>query len=593
MKIRTLTVAALIAATTFGAVGCSGGGGSGGGSAQTAAGSTGQVTSGLPTPDRDAQGYSFASFYQPAVNIQGATVSAMQVAPVGTQRGILIADSPFSNVAAAASGTAANFEVKLNFDASSMATIGTGTYAATSNRDAPGAGDLYLRNDTTGAWTLVEDSGDNEMVVAAVSSSDLYTIRGSLESAMKIKWNGTEVAAVNSARPTAATGFKGKLVVGATFAGSAGGAASLYQLNGSTPDEIKIPVNGIGSGVFQRVTGMTVAQITSGGQVSGEFLFVSVGEFDITGVPLSGNVMVSTDGKVFEQVANYNGDAPTSIAWVDSTIFVGTAGGALQYRNAAGDMVDEPGMPTLQGISSLAVDGTDLYIGATTSIGAEVFVRLPGSGSTTGGGGGTGVTPDYFYDTDIAPIFAARCASCHDGGIPAAETAWPLTSPTNALADHAEVQSRIDLTDAMGSILITKAVNDNPHVGGEVIRKTEPEYQVLVDWITQGAKFDSTIAPPPPAPKTFGTDVFPLLQTDCMGCHQNGGNGLNAGPNQAASYTSVVGKTTQTPGQEAMSELLRKAARSGNTAHGGGTIWAVGSVKYNVVLEWVQDGVQQ
>lgn len=594
MKIRTLTVAALIAATTaFGVVGCSGGGGGGGGVGSTAAGSTGQVSSGLPTPSRDAAGYSFASFYTPAVNIQGATVSAMQVAPVGTQQGVLIADSPFSNVAAAASGSPANFEVKLNFDASSMATIGTATYAATANRDAPGAGDLYVRDNATGTWTLIEDSGDNEMVVAAVTSSDFYTARGSIESAMKIKWNGTEIAAVNSARPTAATGFKGKLVVGASFSGANGGAASLYQLNGSTPQEIKIPVNGIGGGVFQEVTGMTVAQITSGGSVTGEFLFVSVGEFDITGNALSGSVMVTHDGQVFEPIANYNGEAPTSIAWVDSTIFVGTSGGALQYRDDQGLMVDEPGLPTLQGISSLTVNGTDLYIGATTAAGAEVFVRLPGSGSSTP----TPPTPvnnDYFYDTDIAPIFAARCASCHNGGIPAAEAAWPLTSPTNALADHTEVQSRVDLANPADSLVIQKAVNDAPHVGGEVIKKTDPEYQVLVDWVTQGALFDnSTNTPPAPVAKTFGVDVYPLVQADCQGCHAGGTGGYTASGNQTASFNSAVSKTNQTPGQEEMSLLLRKAARAGGTTHGGGTIWAVGSVKYNVVLDWIKDGVQQ
>lgn len=596
MKIRTLTVAALIAATTFGVVGCSGGGGGGGGTGSTAAGSTGQVSSGLPTPSRDAAGYSFASFYQPAVNIQGATVSAMQVAAVGTQTGVLIADSPFSNVAAAASGTAASFEVKLNFDASSMATIGTSTYAATANRDAPGAGDLYRRNNATGTWTLIEDSGDNEMVVAAVSSSDLYTVRGSIESAMKIKWNGTEVAAVNSARPTSAAGFRGKLVVGATFAGASGGAASLYQLNGSTTEEIQIPVNGIGGGVFQEVTGMTVAQITSGATVTGEFLFVSVGEFDITGQALSGSVMVTNDGKVFESIANYNGDAPTSIAWVDSTIFVGTAGGALQYRDDTGVMVDEPGLPVLQGIRSLTVNGTDLYIGATTSIGAEVFVRLPGSGST-GGGTVTPVNQDYFYNTDIAPIFAAKCASCHNGGLPAAEAAWPLTAPTNALADHTEVQSRVDLANPTDSVLIAKAVNDNPHVGGEVIKKTDPEYQVLVDWITQGALFDnSTNTPPPPAPKSFASDVFPLLQAaqnGCVGCHAGGTGGYTASNNVTASFNSAISKTNQTPGQEEMSLLLRKAAQAGGTTHGGGTVWPVGSVQYNLVLDWIKDGVQQ
>ena len=592
MKIRTLSMATLIASTAF-AFGCSGGGGGGGGTGSTAAGSTGQVSSGLPTPSRDAAGYSFNSFYSPAVNIKGAQIAAMHVAPVGTQQGILIADSPFSNVAGVASGTAAVFETKFNFDASSFATIGTQTFAATANRDAPGAGDLYVR-DANGNWTLSEDSGENEMVVAAVSSADLYTARGSIASPMKIKWNGTEIAAVNSARPTAAIGFKGKLVVGASVSGATGGAASLYQLNGSTASQIKIPANGIGGGVFQEVTSMQVAQVTSGTSVTGEFLFVAVGEFDINGNALGGSVMVTTDGKVFEQVANFNRDAPTSLAWIDSTIYVGSAAGTLSYRDTKGVMIAEPGLPTLSGIQSLTVHGTDLYIGATTSAGAEVFVRLPGSGSVTPGP----VTPtpkDYFYSTDVAQIMAAKCASCHNGGIPAAQTAWPLASPANALVDHAELISagggRINLATPAASLFLQKATNDTPHVGGEVIKKTDADYAILLAWITQGAKFDNSVTPPTPVAKTFNGDVFTLVQTDCMGCHSGGTGGYTASANQTTSYNSAVSKTTQTPGQEAMSLLLRKAGRTNGTTHGGGTVWAAGSAKYNVVLQWIQDGV--
>lgn len=592
MKIRTLSIAALIASTAL-AFGCSGGGG-GGGSASTAAGSTGQVSSGLPTPSRDAAGYSFSSFYQPSVNIQGAQIAAMHVAPVGTQQGILIADSPFSNVAGVASGTAAVFETKFSFDASSFATIGTQTFAATANRDAPGAGDLYVR-DANGNWALSEDSGENEMVVAAVTTSDLYTARGSIASPMKIKWNGTEIAAVNSARPTAAIGFKGRLVVGASFSGATGGAASLYTLKGSTATQVKIPANGVGGGVFQEVTSMEVAQVTSGSAVTGEFLFVAVGEFDINGNALGGSVMVSSDGATFEHVANYNSDAPTSLAWIDSTIYVGSAAGTLRYRDAKGVMIDEPGLPTLSGIQSLKANGTDLYIGATTGFGAEVFVRLPGSGSVTPGPITPSPTQDYFYATDVAQIMASKCASCHDGGIPAAQTAWPLASPASALADHAELtnaaDARIDLPNPAASLFLQKATNDAPHVGGEVIKKTDPEYTILLAWITQGAKFDNTVTPPAPVAKTFNGDVFTLVQTDCAGCHAGGTGGYTASNNQTTSYNSAVSKTNQTAGMEEMSLLLRKAGRTNGTAHGGGTIWAAGSAKYNVVLQWIKDGV--
>ncbi|MGE0709750.1 MAG: hypothetical protein AB7N76_21985 [Planctomycetota bacterium] len=583
---KTQIFAALLAAAV--SVGCSGGGGGGGGFASTTtAGSTGQVTSALPTVSRDASGYSFGDFYNNGV--KNSSIKAMETAPVGTQTGVLVGDAPFSNITAVASGTAPMFEVKTSYDVSSFATVGTQTYAATANRDAPGAGDLYVRDAGTGSWSRVRDGGSNEMVVAVVGSNTMFTAEGSINGSMKVRENNIEVAAVNSARPTAAIDFGGALWVGATESKATGGAASLYNFAKATPEKITLPVASIGQGVFQRVTGLAVAELQSSTKV----MFVAVGEFDDQGAALSGSVLVTVDGKTYEPVASFSKDAPTAVAWIDSTVYVGTASGALRYRDDKGDMQDEPSLPANNGVTSLLVFGTDLYIGCKVSKGAQIFRRVPNSGSIVPGPNPnpTPTPTKKYYDTDIAPIFAAKCASCHNGGVPAAEAAWPLTSPVSMQADHTEVQSRLDLANPAMSELLTKATNDVNHVGGEVIKKTDAEYTTILAWITDGAPFDSNSGNLPPAPKkTFNGDVFPLLQADCMGCHNNGQNSFNAGPNQTNSFTSSVSKTNQTPGQEAMSALLRKPSRDGVT-HGGGTIWAKGSAKYNAVLAWIQDGV--
>ena len=65
--------------------------------------------------------------------------------------GALVADAPFSNITAVASGSTA-FEVKTSYDVGSFATVGTATYAATANRDAPGAG--KPRTGSKGARTV-------------------------------------------------------------------------------------------------------------------------------------------------------------------------------------------------------------------------------------------------------------------------------------------------------------------------------------------------------------------------------------------------------------------------------------------------------
>ncbi|HBP21391.1 MAG TPA: hypothetical protein DEA08_26840, partial [Planctomycetes bacterium] len=565
-----------------------GGGGGGGDFASTTAGATaGQVTSALPTVDRDASGYTFQNAYNNGV--RNTEITALEIATVGTQTGVLVADAPFSNITAVASGTAPQFEVKASYDVRSFATIGTATYAATANRDAPGAGELYVRDAGTGSWSVVPGYGaENELIVAALDSATMVTAAGSIARPMKIAENGIEIAAINSARPTAALAYDGQMYIGATESGATGGACSLVAVASGSANQISLPVAAIGQGVFQRVTGMATADVNSGVKV----LFVSVGEFDDQGKALSGSLLVSADGQNFEALASYTDKAPTAVAWIDSTIYVGTSDGELLYRDDNGDF-QQDNVPTNLGITALLVHGTDLYIGCEDPSGAQLYHRVPNSGSVTPGPAPTPgpVTTDYFYNPDIAAIFASKCAACHNGGVPAAEASWPLTDPASMQADHTEVQSRLDLANPAQSILIMKAVNDAPHVGGEVIKKTDPEYQVLVDWVTQGAKFDNSGPAPTPSPNTFNTDVFGLLSTSCRGCHGNGSNNFNAGPDQTASYNSAVSKTNQTPGQEAMSELLRKASRSNNTAHGGGTVWAVGSPQYNAVLKWIEDGV--
>src|SRR5690606_8882578 len=145
---------------------------------------------------------------------------------------------------------------------------------------------------------------------------------------------------------------------------------------------------------------------------------------------------------------------------------------------------------------------------------------------------GVGVLPpppsqDIYYVSHIGPLLAASCASCHAGGLPAAQAAFSLTSPADDAADHTEVLTKVDLANPAASLLLLKASNDSAggaHLGGEIFAATSTQFATIKTWIEQGAEFEAPVAPPPPpppppAPKTWTVDVGPLLQQDCGGCH--------------------------------------------------------------------------
>ena len=84
-----------------------------------------------------------------------------------------------------------------------------------------------------------------------------------------------------------------------------------------------------------------------------ELLFVAVASWDTqSGAPIGG-FLLATSGAGFDVVRSYSGDAPTALAWEDDTIYVGTAGGQLSYRDANGLWNDESGLPAHTTITSL------------------------------------------------------------------------------------------------------------------------------------------------------------------------------------------------------------------------------------------------
>ena len=594
MTIRTMTLTALVASVAV-ATGCSQGSGRSS-SASTFGGITGStagpVSSGMPTPNR-APAYSFDNYYEPA-SIPGGTVTALAAASVNT--GVFAADAPFSYVSLVEDGQGRQ-EDKLFFDVVEFGSDGSQTLAATGNRQAPGAGDVWGR-DGSGNWNLVLDTDENEAVVAAIGTS-AYAAAGSRGASTEVYMRGAgtagqfmAVATIDSAVPTAAASFDGEVWIGLTRDPSLGGGAFLAHGSGMLFNEVLPPANRVGRGVDQRVTDMlAIATVGSGSTPAYQALAIAIGDFDdLTGEALSGSIVL-TNGVQFETVGSFFRDAPTALAFHDDTLYVATAKGALKFRKADGSWEDEATLPLVRSISSLLSNGDDLLIGAAGDLGAVVIRRVGGSGPVLPPPPPAG---DLYFVTDIAPLLAASCAACHNGGVPAAETAFPLASPADNAADNTEVQARIDLATPANSLFLLKATNDSSvgaHIGGQVFAPGSAEAVRIQTWIAQGARFEAVAPPPPPvAVKTFNLDVYPLLTSDCMGCHAGGNGGFRVNADQTATYNSALGKINQ--GSAATSNLLTRP--SGQVqSHSLITNWGVGESKYNAVLQWIQDGAQR
>jgi hypothetical protein len=191
----------------------------------------------------------------------------------------------------------------------------------------------------------------------------------------------------------------------------------------------------------------------------------------------------------------------------------------------------------------------------------------------------------------VKGVLAARCASCHVApGLPAAVTAMGLAlTATSDNADYNTVRARVNLTTPSVSVLLQKAIGQQGHLGGAVLTTGSADYGVLMDWISQGARFEGTAPPPPPAQLTYVTNIRPLLM-DCLSCHNNATNfrlSNNLSLNQA-DHAEVLQEVNT--GAPATSNLLRKATNA--VTHGGGQRFAQGSTNYNTILTWIQQGAR-
>lgn len=244
----------------------------------------------------------------------------------------------------------------------------------------------------------------------------------------------------------------------------------------------------------QGSAGSTGGGSTGGTAVSGQLVFLAVGSFDRATGLAAGGALIAFNGQDFEIMANYAGDAPTSLAWIDDTLYVGTAQGTLSYRDDNGQLIAETNVPTNTGILALlARDADTLAIGAKTNDGGFLFVRTPGQAAQPQPQPSPSASPSpspspaaLSYATDVAPLISVSCQTCHtNAGLVGA--AMLLTDAT-AANDYATVLARVNTGDPANSQLLLKASNQSTHVGGAVWAVGSSQHTTVLNWIQGGAQ---------------------------------------------------------------------------------------------------------
>ena len=601
-----------IMALSLAAVGCGGGGGGGGGSvAGGVTAGNGVIASALPVATRDPQGYGFQSVGLNSVKGAGL-VTALGAAPVGTEA--LVAHAPLNEIERQ-NGSLVVTEDSFFDRVASVATVpssGTGlvTYAGTYSVTGAGSGDFFQRqqlSSTSAQWAIALDTDKSEAYVASVGSSQTFLGMAGGEGQEGVLYGPgfAQIAVLGSAIPMRAVEYKGVTYIGAMSNTVGGGAAKLYRMLGGAIEEVNFPASAGGNGARQEFVGMlsvagvsspSVAPTQSGSTAPTasaqpvDLLVVAVGSFDrLSHAGMAGQVLVH-DGKDWEAMVTLSGEAPTSLAFIDNTIYVGTSGGKLLFRDVDGKWIEEPNLPANDGVTALlARDQATLLLGLRGKTGAQLAIR-------TALGGGVGTTARY-YLPDVSTILANRCAVCHSGtAMPAAVGVWSITASADTDADYASAQSKSDLANPDQSLLVVKGDGGLGHVGGAVFQGSEK--QTVIDWIAGGALKEAPVAPPPPPPPPPPggglkyADIKPILQ----GCAVTGCHGNNPGRvfqlstglvNDQSDWNNV--RSECNPGLPNQSRLLIMG--SGTTPHPVALIQNP-SANYDMIIQWINDGRQ-
>jgi hypothetical protein len=149
-----------------------------------------------------------------------------------------------------------------------------------------------------------------------------------------------------------------------------------------------------------------------------------------------------------------------------------------------------------------------------------------GTGTTTGAGTNTNTTisctqtavnntkDSVCFNTQMLPFFQSNCASsgCHDSKTKA--EGYDLSTYKSIISKG------IDLKNPKNSKVYTEMLNGMPPAPAPKLAKTQTD--LVLKWITEGAKNVTCGVSVDTVNVTFAKTIKPLLEINCVGCHQTG-----------------------------------------------------------------------
>ena len=208
----------------------------------------------------------------------------------------------------------------------------------------------------------------------------------------------------------------------------------------------------------------------------------------------------------------------------------------------------------------------------------------------------TGEIPDYFWDTDIQPVFENRCSACHGdsamGGLDLRTYASLMDSDVVVPADPDS------------SLLITKIEIEN-HPG----TLTPEEISMIRAWIWNGAmesqegevpaqeeiieaEEPEEVEPEPEVEEepevaetqtedafAWADDIQPILETSCLTCHGS----MAMGGLDMSTYESLIDSGVVEPGNPDDSLIVIKMVEGGHPAQ-------LSEEELEILMQWIADG---
>lgn len=349
--------------------------------------------------------------------------------------------------------------------------------------------DGQVHERTAQGWTLALDHPLNGVVVAALGN-DVYAFASSYDPATPdatvsslpagaAAWTQDQ-ATLADGQVLAATAWNGEVWAGGSPNDQTSGLAKMWHGSGATWTPVMLP------GTVQANTLEIVTDVLA----VGPDLYIATVDVDtLAFAATGGRVFHTNDGVSFNELQVYNNDAPISLAWHDSTLFVGTIAGRLVYDTPTA-LVEDNGIPTNTGVFTLhEADADTLLVGVRNANGAEIFRRV--RAATQPQSQPPQNQPAETYLADIKPILQAKCAVCHADTANPAHANYPL-SPGLAddMADYTETHQRTDSMTPEASPLLRRAQGLDNHTGGGPVQQGSADYQTIVSWIQAGVPFN-------------------------------------------------------------------------------------------------------